>query len=87
MNVLVDDNERAVLCDFGLSRIQEIFTGLTTSSETNIRWMAPERVYEETRKATSESDMYEFGATFWEVSFSIGLAIEYLLTNSKGYRG
>lgn len=31
--------------------------------------MAPERVEEETRKATPESDMYEFGVTLWEVSF------------------
>lgn len=55
-NVLVFDNNRLKLCDFGLAKRKE--GSLTSSGDVKgtIRWMAPEVLNNE--KATEKSDIY-----------------------------
>ncbi|KAG8990686.1 hypothetical protein FRB90_001663 [Tulasnella sp. 427] len=64
-NVMIQDNEDAALCDFGISRIQMAFdehSGLTTSERTSgtIGYMAKEIIVEEGDQ-TPSSDVYAFG--------------------------
>ena len=71
MNVLIDDNIRAVLCDFGLSRMKADATSRTArhggGNVTGSRnWMAPERIVGGSPK--TPSDIYAFGMTIFEVS-------------------
>lgn len=47
MNILVDEEGQACLCDFGLSRIMndnqsDIFLTMTNNTHGTCRWMAPE---------------------------------------------
>jgi serine/threonine protein kinase len=80
-NVLIDDDGRAVLTDFGLSKvIDEISdpTGNTTVMMGGaIRWKAPELLFDEPEDSTSPevspmpstaSDVYSFACTAYEVS-------------------
>jgi serine/threonine protein kinase len=72
MNVLLDNNHRAVLCDFGLSEIKAGVTSCTP--ETNgggvvmgsRYWMAPERLLGDSLR--KPIDIYAFGMTIYEVS-------------------
>lgn len=71
MNVLIDDGGKAVLCDFGLSRIKADVTSrtatLTSSVVTGSRnWMSPERLIGGLPR--KPSDIYAFGMTLFEVS-------------------
>ena len=71
MNVLIDDNTRAVLCDFGLSHIKADATSQTArpggGNATGSRnWMAPERIVGGSLK--TPSDIYAFGMTIFGVS-------------------
>jgi serine/threonine protein kinase len=69
-NVLVDDGENAVLCDFGLSRIKADITsrnleancGTITGSRN---WMSPERLTG--GRPRTPSDVYAFGLVIYEV--------------------
>jgi serine/threonine protein kinase len=68
--VLVDDSEKAILSDFGLSRIKADINSRTT--EANIgpvvgsrNWMAPERLKGGSPKKSS--DIYAFGLMIYEV--------------------
>jgi serine/threonine protein kinase len=74
--VLIDSSGKAVLCDFGLSRIKAD----ATSAETNPdgasivgsrNWMAPELLLGGSLK--KPCDIYAFGMTMYEVSFSFRL--------------
>ncbi|KAG8873415.1 hypothetical protein FRB98_009024 [Tulasnella sp. 332] len=66
-NVLVNNDEEASLCDFGLARfVQELKTGLTTSrqGQGGKGFTAPELLdcEEGGEKKTTESDVYAFGS-------------------------
>jgi serine/threonine protein kinase len=70
MNVLIDDGQNAVLCDFGLSRVKSdvaISTlGASTLSIMGTRnWMAPERLLGGSLR--KPCDIYSFGMTVYEV--------------------
>jgi serine/threonine protein kinase len=70
MNVLIDDNEQAVLCDFGLSRLKADVTSRTTILGTTAvagtrNWMAPERLKGGSIK--KPADIYAFGMVVYEV--------------------
>ncbi|KAF5354973.1 hypothetical protein D9756_005535 [Leucocoprinus leucothites] len=65
-NILVSDTGRAVIADFGVSKI--LMTGCLTSqlSRGTINWMAPELLLEDA-PATRESDVWAFGCVCYEV--------------------
>lgn len=70
LNVLIDDNGNAVLCDFGLSRVKADTTTRTiTTGVENIvgsrNWMSPERLLGGALK--KPSDIYALGMTIYEV--------------------
>lgn len=62
-NVLLDQNRKALLCDFGMAR-----TGMSnhrTNSSSTPYWMAPEFVLKGI--FNERSDVYSFGILMWEV--------------------
>lgn len=65
--MLLSEN-RAYLCDFGISNILDNVKGLTTDPHGNKRWLAPEQLKIDPVKANIWSDMYSFGSVFLEVS-------------------
>jgi serine/threonine protein kinase len=70
-NVLIDDAAKAVLCDFGLSRVQADVTSRTArpggGAVMGSRcWMAPERLLGDSLK--KPCDIYAFAMTLYEVS-------------------
>lgn len=69
-NVLINDNLRAVLCDFGLSTIlQDEPSGLTTtkSIKGSTRYMSPE-LLDEDASLSLMSDIWAWGCLLFEVS-------------------
>jgi serine/threonine protein kinase len=75
-NVLITDEGRAALCDFGLSQVVEDLgrpTGFTLSNPDvgPIRWQAPEFLDGEDEAATLMSDVWSFGCTAFEVNIFI----------------
>lgn len=76
-NILINDNFRACLCDFGLTAVTynpNSLNAITTSSEVNgsIRWIAPEIINSEEfglprRRPSPESDIYALGMVMLEV--------------------
>ncbi len=71
LNVLIDDSAKAVLCDFGLSRVKADVTSRTArpdggSTAGSRNWMAPERLLGASLK--NPCDIYAFGMTIYEVS-------------------
>lgn len=77
MNVLVADNGKAVLTDFGLSRVLEDLmgpTGNTTTSECpgTMRWLSPELfAFEMDVLLTPASDMWAYACTAYEVRWLV----------------
>lgn len=71
MNVLIDDSGKAVLCDFGLSRVKADATSRSSIVATKTpnagsrNWMAPERLTGGSLR--KPSDIYAFGMTLFEV--------------------
>lgn len=72
--MLITDDGRGALCDFGLSKVIEDLgrpTGLTLSSPDvgPIRWQPPEFLEDIDEPATLTSDVWSYGCTAFEVSF------------------
>ena len=69
-NVLVSDNGRPLLCDFGLAVIVEDLTNMPISSALhdsgNPRWMAPE-LLAQGDIVSPKSDVWALGMVFLEV--------------------
>jgi serine/threonine protein kinase len=78
LNVLIDGGGKAVLCDFGLSRIKADVTSRTVagSSQSGLmgsrNWMAPELLLGGSLK--KPCDLYAFGMTLYEVGLTVVLS-------------
>jgi serine/threonine protein kinase len=71
MNILLDDNIKAVLCDFGLSHLKESATSRVTRPTNSVvagsrNWMPPERILGGSLR--KPADIYAFGMTIYEVT-------------------
>ncbi|KAG8883291.1 hypothetical protein FRB99_004607, partial [Tulasnella sp. 403] len=64
-NILVSDDEHALLCDFGLARMEHMNASTIVEGAGSIRWQAPE-LWNGAPK-TSKSDVYSFGITVSEI--------------------
>ena len=70
--MLIDGSGKAVLCDFGLSRIKADATSRTVVKPEGVNivgsrnWMAPELLLGSSLKKSC--DIYAFGMTLYEVS-------------------
>ncbi|KAL6080092.1 putative serine/threonine-protein kinase SIS8 [Balamuthia mandrillaris] len=65
-NLLVDENWKVKVCDFGLSKIvAETFSATLTSCGTPC-WTAPEVLRNE--RYTEKADVYSFGIVLWEMA-------------------
>lgn len=71
MNVLLTGSPaRALLCDFGLARIEdEIHSGLTTDSgnEGTMRYRSPELVMDGNASHNTKTDVWSWGCLLLEV--------------------
>jgi serine/threonine protein kinase len=71
MNVLIDDDGRARICDFGLVRIlSDEITGMTTTTTHTgtARYLAYELVVSDQPLPTTASDVYAIGCIGLDVS-------------------
>jgi len=71
-NVLITDDGRAALCDFGLSQVIEDLAGPTGFTPSNpdvgpLRWQAPEFLEGDDEHPTPASDVWSFGCTAFEL--------------------
>eukprot|EP00753_Platysulcus_tardus_P020785 PLAT8402.1.p2 GENE.PLAT8402.1~~PLAT8402.1.p2 ORF type:complete len:236 (-),score=120.67 PLAT8402.1:76-741(-) len=64
-NLLVDDNYRVKVSDFGMSRIKMAGVGRTETSFGPVKWMAPEAL--RSREYSTASDSWSFGIVLWEM--------------------
>ena len=70
LNVLLDANLQAKVCDFGLSQVKietKTVSKKNTSNQTvgTTRWMAPELF--DGKKYTEKADVYSYGIILWEL--------------------
>ncbi|KAK4689262.1 hypothetical protein P7C73_g848, partial [Tremellales sp. Uapishka_1] len=72
INVLVDDDNQAIICDFGLSHLKMDLTRRSASSATapsplsgTMRWQAPERLAG--GPLTTQCDVYAFAMSVFEL--------------------
>jgi serine/threonine protein kinase len=89
---MIDDNGKAILCDFGLTRIKTDVTSRTVQADARSvvgsrNWMAPERLLGGLLKAPC--DIYAFGMMLYEVSSghpSFAASLSHLFTRSTQMR-
>lgn len=69
LNVLLDENFRAKLSDFGLSKVKSETRTTTSKAQAvgTLAWTAPELFTPKT-VYTQKADIYSFGITIWEVA-------------------
>jgi serine/threonine protein kinase len=65
LNVLLDADGRARVCDFGLSRLAEADGPMTCGMGTK-QWMAPE-LFDLNSYYTNKVDVYAYGIVLWEL--------------------
>lgn len=65
-NLLVDENWKVKVCDFGLSRIVEQTLSATLTSCGTPCWTAPEVL--RNMRYTEKADVYSFGIVLWEMA-------------------
>jgi serine/threonine protein kinase len=90
VNILVEESGRALLCDFGLSRIKADATSRTAHIANTMiagsrNWMAPKLLSGSLPKLPS--DINSFGMTLFEVTFYILIfdILILLITNTVIY--
>jgi|GEM_PF-2414720 len=68
-NILLDENYRAKISDFGLAKIKQSTTSSTViggGTGGSILWMAPE-LFKRDAKSTKYSDIFSFSTVLWEL--------------------
>lgn len=67
-NILIDDEGKAWLTDFGLAKLVHGDSGLTLSSDQigTPKYMAPEVVQKSQREVSTASDVWALGVILWE---------------------
>lgn len=85
-NVLVDNANRALLCDFGLSRVKADVTSRTRVGDNGAicgsrNWMAPELFTGS--QPTTRSDIYAFGMTIYEARILTNVVLLHLFTGCR----
>ena len=69
MNLLLDANKNAVLCDFGMAKIKTASSASTATGGgkgITVKWTPPE-IFDGTKKSKA-SDMYSVAVTLWEIA-------------------
>lgn len=72
-NILISDDGRALLCDFGLAAVEAAVAETSpvllpwTTAKGTYRWMAHELVIYDDAQLTRESDVWAFGCVLVEV--------------------
>jgi len=88
-NILVGDNNRCALADFGLARGfgEAGYSFLDEQVNLPIRWLAPETL--DMRRVSTASDVWSFGVAMWEVFTSGKIPFEGLSSAAiqDGIRG
>lgn len=78
-NILVDENWRCKIGDFGLSLL--LARGVVTAGKRGIQgsalYMAPEALLEKEHEITEKTDVYAFGLLFWEILTRQKVFLEY----------
>ena len=78
LNVLISDQGRAQLCDFGLSQVfSELSKSFQTTPGFTTRYSAYEVIAEEVK--TVKSDVYAFGCTCIHVRVSLRTMVSALI--------
>lgn len=69
-NVLVNDELRAMICDFGIARVMSETSGFTTSKNIkgSAAYMSPELFLEDNPKHTHKSDVWAWACLLLEAS-------------------
>lgn len=75
-NVLVSNDIRPLVCDFGLSRAIDAVTATTLQGKGSLRWMSPELLAEGHGKSFA-TDVWAFGMLIYEVSPSTSESYRY----------
>ncbi|XP_022795047.1 receptor-type tyrosine-protein kinase FLT3-like [Stylophora pistillata] len=80
-NVLVGDDDRVKVSDFGLMRqlYEDVYT-IKKTKKLPIKWMAPESIYYSV--FTTKSDVWSYGVLLWEMATMGGVPYP-TLTNSQ----
>ena len=67
-NILIDETGKPQICDFGLAKISENSSSLTSTGEIigSAAWMSPEQAKGEVEKVTERSDVYSIGAMLYQ---------------------
>lgn len=60
-NVLIDQDGRARICDFGLSKFMKDFLSIDTRCGGTTRWMAPEQLLSPTMMVSLSADIFSWG--------------------------
>jgi serine/threonine protein kinase len=72
LNILLDENMKSKVCDFGISRVKQETKTTTVVNKTaqsvgTVPWMAPE-LFKRRAKYTKASDVYSYGMVLWEIA-------------------
>jgi serine/threonine protein kinase len=70
-NILICDDRRAQIADFGLAIVGDATIGRMSTQRTyhgTTRWMSPERLLGLSRRLGSSDDVYAFGGLMYMVS-------------------
>ena len=67
LNILISNNVRAMLCDFGLAKEMNRTTSTTQDAVGTWPWMSPERLEGDGAGRSFKDDVYAFGMIIYEV--------------------